>query len=127
MSCQAKTLTPFSLTCQVGLVVELWPHMPEVRGSTFSIGGFFFLILKNSSANCQKHQLGDMAITGHKMSHSTRVNTSIGWGLVDDITFTFNKNYSVTTHVTENLLNMAGITIILSPALGYVVFDVIIS
>ena len=41
MLCWAQTLTPFSLTCQVGLMVEFWP---EVAGSTRKRGAFFIFM-----------------------------------------------------------------------------------
>ena len=33
---------PVSLTCHGGLVVEFWPHKPEVGGLTPNVGGGFF-------------------------------------------------------------------------------------
>ena len=51
-TCWARTLTPFRLTCQVGLEVQFWPHKPEIKGSNLNRDGRNFLIFKISSANC---------------------------------------------------------------------------
>ena len=62
MLCRAQTLTPFRLTFQVGLVVEFYPHRPEVGGLNPRICGEIFKI---SSASCnfaKKNQLGKMPI-----------------------------------------------------------------
>ena len=47
MLCRAQALMPFRLTCQVGLVVKSWPHLPEIGASKPSIDWGIFLFVQN--------------------------------------------------------------------------------
>ena len=49
----SKTLISFRLTCQHGLMVQFWPHKPEVGGLNPSSGDGFFLFLKITCVNWQ--------------------------------------------------------------------------
>ena len=47
-----ETLTPFTLIYQGGLMVEFWPHNPEVTDSNPRKDGGIFKFLKITSAYC---------------------------------------------------------------------------
>ena len=90
----APTLTPFSLTYQVGLMVEFWPHLWSE--AQIQVEGGNILIFVNSDANCQlainfKFQLG-------KTSICFRLRLSSLWSIV------FHCGHTKNIHLKKNKL-----------------------